>query len=45
MFLMLVSEAVHFAEHLKPKFRDWKYRINLDLLSGKQKGKADLFSC
>jgi hypothetical protein len=30
MFLMLVAEAVHFGEHLKPEFRGWKYRINLD---------------
>jgi hypothetical protein len=35
MFILLVSEAVHFGEHLKPEFQDWKYRINLDLLSGK----------
>jgi hypothetical protein len=35
MFLMLVTEAAHFGEHLKPEFQDWKYRINLDLLSGK----------
>jgi hypothetical protein len=30
MFLMLVSEAVHFGEHLKPEFLDWKYRFCLD---------------
>jgi hypothetical protein len=30
MFLMLVTEAVHFGEHLKPEFSGWKYRINLD---------------
>ena len=35
MFLMLVTEAVHFGEHLKPEFQDWKYRINLELLSRK----------
>jgi hypothetical protein len=30
MFIMLVSEAVHFGEHLKPEFRGWKYCISFD---------------
>ena len=40
MFIMLVSEAVQFGEHLKPEFQEWKYRIDLDLISANRSEKA-----